>query len=143
MPQSINESVLLDSHPLSTCLIVIRGHSKRPLHILFPYWAHTIARPDYHYVLVVLEFGAETLDMYAPAASRRRAPSNEVLLVERILHVDYLDLQPSDQLIDLDSCLLVCFLLLHLDSCPNNGLLLAADFSFKYLDALLVLVKFT
>ena len=81
--------------------------------------------------------------MYAPAASRRRAPCNEVLLVERVLHVDYLDLQASNQLIDLDRCLPVCFLLLHLDGCPNNGLLLAADFSFQHLDALLLLVKFT
>ena len=81
--------------------------------------------------------------MNAAAARWRGAPSNKVLLVERVLHVDDLDLQPSNQLIDLDRGLLVCFLLLHLDGRPNNGLLLAADFSFEYLDALLVLVKLT
>ena len=143
MPESINQSVLLDSHPLSTCLIVIGGYSKRPLHILLPDRAHAIARPYYHYVLVVLEFGTEPLDVNAAAARWRGTPSNKVLLVERVLHVDDLDLQPSNQLIDLDRGLLVCFLLLHLDGRPNNGLLLAADFSFEYLDALLVLVKLT
>jgi hypothetical protein len=81
--------------------------------------------------------------MNAATARRRRAPSDEVFLVERVLHVNDLDLQPSNQLIDLNRRLPLCFLLLNLNGCSDNGLLLAADFSFQDLDALLVLVKFT
>jgi hypothetical protein len=68
--------------------------------------------------------------MNAGTASRRRAPSNEVLLVERVLHVDDFDLQSTNQLIDLNRSLPLCFLLLNLNGCSYCGLLLAADFSF-------------
>ena len=81
--------------------------------------------------------------MNAPAASRGRAPRNEVLLVERVLHADDLNLQPANQLIDLNSRLPLCFLFLNLIGSSYNSLLLASYFGFQNLNALLVLVKFT